>query len=103
MSNFPNVNPRNARHLAFKRLANIYQISNESGEFEIVSLSDFEDVRGYEDEYEESEEEEDYEDEEEGDQVRVKSDAARKKAPAKKSIFDVFEPIELERGHFTDR
>lgn len=68
-----------------------------------MPAADFDDVRGYDDEYEESEEEEDYEDEEEADQVKVKAKAAKKKAPAKKSIFEVFEPVELERGHFTDR
>lgn len=67
------------------------------------SLPDFDDVQGYEDEYEESEEEEDYEDEEEAEPGRVKAKAAKKKAPTKKSIFEVFEPSELERGHFTDR
>ncbi|PVD31669.1 hypothetical protein C0Q70_07087 [Pomacea canaliculata] len=47
---------------------------------------------------------EEYEEEEEGEedgeqQVRTKR---QKKRATKKSIFDVFEPSELERGHFTD-
>ncbi|XP_022665863.1 transcription elongation factor SPT6-like isoform X3 [Varroa destructor] len=67
---------------------------------------DYEDVRGYDDEFEGSEEDEEYEDEEEqepGARPAKASKAAGKKAAAKKSIFEVFEPIELEQGHFTDR
>ncbi|XP_018496136.1 LOW QUALITY PROTEIN: transcription elongation factor SPT6-like, partial [Galendromus occidentalis] len=93
----PIAKPKKKRHVKFSDSALQEAQDIFGGDF------DFDDVRAYEDEYEESKEEEDNEDEEEGDQVRVKSDVTRKKAPAKKSIFDVFEPIELERGHFTDR
>lgn len=72
----------------------------------IFYFADYEDVRGYDDEFEGSEEDEEYEDEEEqepGARPAKASKAAGKKAAAKKSIFEVFEPIELEQGHFTDR
>ncbi|KAG8195803.1 hypothetical protein JTE90_004806 [Oedothorax gibbosus] len=58
------------------------------------------------DEYEDEEIEEDYEDEdedEEGGEARPKTKKAARKRTAKKSIFDVFEPVELERSHLTDR
>ncbi|OQR71125.1 transcription elongation factor SPT6 [Tropilaelaps mercedesae] len=67
---------------------------------------DYEDVRGYDDEFEGSEEDEEYEDEEEQEPGARPTKSAKpggKKAAAKKSIFEVFEPIELEQGHFTDR
>ncbi|KAF4529397.1 hypothetical protein B566_EDAN003489 [Ephemera danica] len=57
------------------------------------------------DEYEEESEEEDdeYIDEEEGEEGRKRRQkkAARKK-PSRKSIFEIYEPSELKRGHFTD-
>ncbi|XP_063966332.1 transcription elongation factor SPT6-like isoform X1 [Lytechinus pictus] len=69
---------------------------------------DFDEFEGYGDEYEEAEEEEysEYEDEEEeleegGEQRRRQKRPGKKRAP-KKSIYEVFEPSELERGHFTD-
>ncbi|XP_041456554.1 transcription elongation factor SPT6-like isoform X2 [Lytechinus variegatus] len=69
---------------------------------------DFDEFEGYGDDYEEAEEEEysEYEDEEEeleegGEQRRRQKRPGKKRAP-KKSIYEVFEPSELERGHFTD-
>ncbi|XP_064619005.1 transcription elongation factor SPT6-like [Lineus longissimus] len=64
---------------------------------------DFDDIGDYGEEYDEEEELEDvYEEEEEGEEgTRPKTKKVRKR-PQKKSIFDVFEPSELERGHFTD-
>ncbi|KFM65277.1 Transcription elongation factor SPT6, partial [Stegodyphus mimosarum] len=55
------------------------------------------------DEYEEEidEEYEEEEEDEEGGEVQPRPKKTRKRMP-KKSIFDVFEPIELERSHLTD-
>ena len=63
---------------------------------------DFEKYGEYEDE-EEEEEDEDYIDDDglEGEKRTKPKKAARKK-PAKKSIFEIYEPTELKRGHFTD-
>ncbi|XP_074640844.1 transcription elongation factor SPT6-like [Tubulanus polymorphus] len=62
---------------------------------------DFDEFKQYGDDYDEEEElEEEYEDEEdESSRQRAKKTGKKR---AKKSIFDVFEPSELERGHFTD-
>uniref|UniRef100_T1GUP5 Transcription elongation factor SPT6 n=1 Tax=Megaselia scalaris TaxID=36166 RepID=T1GUP5_MEGSC len=55
-----------------------------------------------EDEYEdESEGEDDYEEDGEGERERRPKKSSKKKA-AKKSIFEIYEPSELKRGHFTD-
>ncbi|XP_054723966.1 LOW QUALITY PROTEIN: transcription elongation factor SPT6-like [Uloborus diversus] len=55
------------------------------------------------DEYEEEEMEEEYEDEEEEEGVeRPKAKKQSRKKISKKSIFDVYEPVELERSHLTD-
>jgi transcription elongation factor SPT6 len=63
---------------------------------------DYDEFDKYEDdEYEyESEVDDEYEDEGEEREKRTKK-AARKKT-TKKSIFDIYEPSELKRGHFTD-
>lgn len=53
-----------------------------------------------EDEYEDEEEDEDYDDTETGERVRRPKKTPKKK-PAK-SIFEIYEPSELKRGHFTD-
>nr|KAG5690166.1 hypothetical protein BaRGS_013623 [Batillaria attramentaria] len=48
-------------------------------------------------------EDEEYEDEEEGEDVEPRvREKKKKKRATRKSIFDVFEPSELERGHFTE-
>ncbi|XP_071094189.1 transcription elongation factor SPT6-like [Haliotis cracherodii] len=67
---------------------------------------DFEEFAQYgEEEDEEDMEEEVYEEEDEIEgedgETRIRVKKPRKKA-SKKSIFEVFEPSELERGHFTD-
>lgn len=81
--------------------------------FTDASLQEGQDIFGVDFDYEEFEkyDEDEYEDEsevddeyeEEGGEERAKrpKKAARKKT-AKKTIFDIFEPSELKRGHFTD-
>ncbi|XP_064461195.1 transcription elongation factor SPT6-like [Ornithodoros turicata] len=64
---------------------------------------DFEEFAKYQDEYDEDMEEEEYEDEEEEGEARPRPKKTARKRPTKKSIFEVYEPVELERGHFTDR
>ncbi|XP_071501070.1 transcription elongation factor SPT6-like [Diadema antillarum] len=69
---------------------------------------DFEEFDEYGDDYEEAEEEEYSEYEEEDDDLEEEGEPRRrakrpgKKRQPKKSIYEVFEPSELERGHFTD-
>lgn len=65
---------------------------------------DYDDFSKYEeDEYEDDSEGDEYdEDLGAGDDVRVKKKKALKKKVAKKTIFDIYEPSELKRGHFTD-
>ncbi|XP_033218943.1 transcription elongation factor SPT6 isoform X2 [Belonocnema kinseyi] len=67
---------------------------------------DYDEFDKYEDEYEEDEEEEE---EEEDDYVDVdveerprRQKKQPKKKSTKKSIFEIYEPSELKRGHFTD-
>lgn len=64
---------------------------------------DYEEFEKYdEDEYEdESEAEDEYEEEGDGERERRPKKAAKKKT-TKKSIFEIYEPSELKRGHFTD-
>ncbi|KAM7309648.1 transcription elongation factor SPT6 [Ixodes scapularis] len=64
---------------------------------------DFDEFSKYQDEYDEEMEEEEYEDEEEEGEARPRPKKTARKRPTKKSIFEVYEPVELERGHFTDR
>ena len=65
---------------------------------------DFADFEKYdEDEDEDFEDEDEYEEEEEGEDGEPRKKKAGRKKASKKSIFDVFEPSELERGHFTDK
>ncbi|RUS83311.1 hypothetical protein EGW08_008933 [Elysia chlorotica] len=65
---------------------------------------DFADFEKYDDDDDEDfEDEDEYEDEEEGEDGEPRKKKAGRKKAAKKSIFDVFEPSELERGHFTDK
>lgn len=64
---------------------------------------DFDEFSKYQDEYDEEMEEEEYEDEEEEGEARPRPKKTTRKRPTKKSIFEVYEPVELERGHFTDR
>ncbi len=64
---------------------------------------DYEDFDKEGEEYEEDDEEEEYEDEEGVRKTRKKTDGKIvKKKSQRKTIYDVYEPSELERGHFTD-
>ncbi|XP_017064106.1 transcription elongation factor SPT6 [Drosophila eugracilis] len=65
---------------------------------------DYDDFSKYEeDEYEDDTEGDEYDEElGAGDDNRVKKKKALKKKVAKKTIFDIYEPSELKRGHFTD-
>ena len=64
---------------------------------------DFDDFEKYGDEYEsESEVEDDYEDEGADGEREKRPKKAAKKKTTKKSIFEIYEPSELKRGHFTD-
>jgi transcription elongation factor SPT6 len=62
---------------------------------------DYEDFNQEGEEYEDDEEEE-YEDEEGIRKTRKKTGVVVKKKSQRKTIYDVYEPSELERGHFTD-
>ncbi|XP_023242655.1 transcription elongation factor SPT6-like [Centruroides sculpturatus] len=63
---------------------------------------DYNEFEHYGEEYEEDIDDEEYEEEEEEGETRPRPKRSVQKRPTKKSIFDVFEPSELERGHFTD-
>lgn len=64
---------------------------------------DFDDFEKYGDDYEEDEEE-DEEDDYVDDGIKTKkTKKTAKKKTSKKSIFEVYEPSELKRGHFTDK
>ncbi|XP_055297233.1 transcription elongation factor SPT6 isoform X2 [Sitodiplosis mosellana] len=64
---------------------------------------DFDEFEKYGDEYEsESEAEDDYEDEGADGEREKRPKKAAKKKTTKKSIFEIYEPSELKRGHFTD-
>ncbi|CAH1399960.1 unnamed protein product [Nezara viridula] len=67
---------------------------------------DYEDFeRLGEDEYEEEEDEDEYVDEEgieDSERRRKPTKKAARKKPTRKSIFEIYEPSELKRGHFTD-
>ncbi|KAJ8674975.1 hypothetical protein QAD02_010761 [Eretmocerus hayati] len=64
---------------------------------------DYDEFEKYDDDYAEEEEEEDEYADEEGDGIRrKKTKKASKKKTTKKSIFEIYEPSELKRGHFTD-
>ncbi|XP_022244486.1 transcription elongation factor SPT6-like [Limulus polyphemus] len=64
---------------------------------------DFDEFEQYGDEYEEEEMEEDeYAEEDEEGETKQRPKKSTKKRQTKKSIFDVYEPSELEHGHFTD-
>ncbi|KAJ1520204.1 hypothetical protein ONE63_004415 [Megalurothrips usitatus] len=62
---------------------------------------DYEEFDKYDQEEEEYEEDEDYQDEEDAERRRKAKKKASKKT-SKKSIFEIYEPSELKRGHFTD-
>lgn len=62
---------------------------------------DFDDLERFADEGEESEEDEYVEDEAE-DEGRRRREKKKIRKPSRKSIFEIYEPSELKRGHFTD-
>lgn len=62
---------------------------------------DFDDLARDEDEGEESEEDEYVEDEGE-EEARRRREKKKVRKTARKSIFEIYEPSELKRGHFTD-
>ncbi|XP_026284387.1 transcription elongation factor SPT6 isoform X1 [Frankliniella occidentalis] len=62
---------------------------------------DYDEFDKYDQEEEEYEEDEDYQEEDDpGRRRKAKKKAAKK--TSKKSIFEIYEPSELKRGHFTD-
>lgn len=64
---------------------------------------DYDEFEKYGDDYEsESEAEDDYEDEGVDGEREKRPKKAAKKKTTKKSIFEIYEPSELKRGHFTD-
>lgn len=63
---------------------------------------DFEDLEKYNEEDEEMEEYE-YEDEEADGEVRVRPKKTAKKRVSRRSIFEIYEPSDLERSHLTDQ
>lgn len=71
----------------------IFGVDFDYDEFEKYEENDYEDESEGEDEYEE----EGYE----GERERRPKKASKKRT-TKKSIFEIYEPSELKRGHFTD-
>ncbi|KAK7079180.1 Transcription elongation factor SPT6 [Halocaridina rubra] len=69
-------------------------------DFDYGEFEQYEDWEEGEDE--EEEEDEDYEDDEEGEGRERRRGRKERKKAVKKSIYEVFEPSELERGHLTD-
>lgn len=64
---------------------------------------DFDEFEKFGDEYEEEEEEDEYDEDEAGDEEpRRRKEKKKIRKPTKKSIFEIYEPSELKRGHFTD-
>lgn len=64
---------------------------------------DFDEFEKFGDEYEEEEEEDEYDEEEAGEEeTRRRKEKKKVRKPTKKSIFEIYEPSELKRGHFTD-
>lgn len=66
---------------------------------------DYDEFDKYDEYGEESEddEEDEYVDEEGGgEERRRKEKKGQRKKPSRKSIFEIYEPDELKRGHFTD-
>ncbi|ESO97932.1 hypothetical protein LOTGIDRAFT_103494 [Lottia gigantea] len=63
---------------------------------------DIEEFADYDGESDEEDIDEEYEEEDEDGVARPKSKKQSRGRKTKKTIYDVFEPSELERGHFTD-
>lgn len=63
---------------------------------------DYDEFDKYDEEYaSETDGEDEYEEDGEGEREKRPKKAAKKK-PSRKSIFEIYEPSELKRGHFTD-
>lgn len=67
----------------------IFGVDFDYNEFETIDEDEYEDESADEDEYEDD------------DREKRTKKSSRKKIQ-KKSIFDIYEPSELKRGHFTD-
>lgn len=64
---------------------------------------DYDEFEKYDDEYEDDISDDDYiEDEEDGGERRIRQKPQKRRKATRKSIFEIYEPIELKRGHFTD-
>ncbi|CAD7091358.1 unnamed protein product [Hermetia illucens] len=64
---------------------------------------DYDDFAKYDDdEYEEESDADEYEEDFDGNEREKRPKKATKKKMTKKSIFEIYEPSELKRGHFTD-
>ena len=65
---------------------------------------DYNEFGKYEDAYEEEDEEEEEDDyvDDDGEERPRRQKKQPKKKSTKKSIFEIYEPSELKRGHFTD-
>lgn len=72
----------------------IFGVDFDYDEFEKYDEDEYEDESEAEDEYEE--------DGVDGEQREKRPKKTAKKKPSKKSIFEIYEPSELKRGHFTD-
>ncbi|XP_071546473.1 transcription elongation factor SPT6 [Panulirus ornatus] len=64
---------------------------------------EFEQYEDWEEGEEEEEEDDDYEEDEEGEGRDRRRGRKERRKQVKKSIYEVFEPSELERGHLTDQ
>jgi transcription elongation factor SPT6 len=69
----------------------IFGVDFDYNEFEQYEEDEYEDESADEDEYEE-----------EGERGERRTKKVQRKKTQKKSIFDIYEPSELKRGHFTD-
>ncbi|EDS27802.1 transcription elongation factor spt6 [Culex quinquefasciatus] len=91
---------------------NIPKLIHIAQSIAIGSLQEGQDIFGVDFDYEEFEkyDDDEYEDESEVDEYEDEPNEERSKKPkkqtrkktSKKTIFDIFEPSELKRGHFTD-
>lgn len=86
-----------------KKRKHIYQDAALQEAQDIFGVDfDYDEFEKYDDEYEDDVSDDDYiEDEEDGERRQRPKPQKRRKA-TRKSIFEIYEPIELKRGHFTD-
>ena len=71
-------------------------------DFDYDEIAQYDDWDADEEEDEDEEDEDEYADEDDAERIPRKKRKERRKA-ATKSIYEVFEPSELERGHLTDQ